>query len=131
MAKQKVEIHRGIQEQEDWESTFIKQIEEAKKAHRIQVRDKREDILRAHNMLPEQYGYNSPHIQGVESSRAAKKSEPVKRRNTKKTTVKEIAAMQKEVSNLVEIDDIDSVDSILDRASEKIKTSDIDIYSLM
>ena len=96
-AEIKTEVHRGRQEQEEWEASFIKQIEVKNKEKRIERRDKMDEILAQHGMRPEDYGLNSPVIKGVESSRAKKQ----------KT---DIGQVQKNLSNAVLVDDTDDFD---------------------
>lgn len=88
-AETKPVIHRGKQEQEDFEATFIKDIIDKNKAFRVEDRDEIESLLERHKMRAEDYGLNSPAIKGVETSKASKKE---------KTG---IGNYQKEVSNTV------------------------------
>lgn len=87
-ASRKTEIHRGRQEQEDWEQSFIKRVELKVKENRIARRDQMDAILRENKMHPEDYGHNSPALLGIESSRKAKKQT-------------EFGKYQKELSNSV------------------------------
>lgn len=95
MAEIKTEVHRGRQEQEEWEASFIKQIELKNKEKRIERRDKMDEILAHYKMRPEDYGLNSPAIKGVESSRKQKT---------------DIGQVQKKLSNAVLVDDTDDFD---------------------
>jgi hypothetical protein len=95
-AETKINIHRGKQEQEDWEAAYIKYIEEENKRLRIQNRDNMNAILEMNNLLPEQHGLISPRIKGIETS---------KRKKAKKTM--DVAQVQKEVSNSVALDEND------------------------
>lgn len=96
-AELKVEIHRGRQEQEEWEASFIKQVENKNKQVRIESRDKMNEILAEHNRRPEDYGLNSPKLKGIESSKGRKQ----------KT---DIGQIQKKESNAVLVSDTDDYD---------------------
>lgn len=74
-AETKVVTHRGKQEQEDWEAEYYKGIELENKRLRIETRDKMDEILEAHNMLPEQNGLNSPLVKGIEKKKDRKEGE--------------------------------------------------------
>jgi len=74
-AETKIGIHRNIQEQEDWEAEYIKNLEIANKTARIATRDKTDAILEEHGLLPEQNGLFSPTIKGVEKKTRAKAGE--------------------------------------------------------
>ncbi len=87
----KIEPHRGIQEQEEWESSFFKYIEAENKRVRIESRDKVDAILETYNLLPEQHGLNSPTLKGIENRRKRKKTD--------------IAKVQKAMSNATALDD--------------------------
>ena len=95
-AETKVEIHRGKQEQEPWEASFIQQMDAQNKNRRIAVRDKMDAILEQHGMLPEQYGLNSPALKGIESQ-----SKKNKENKANKGKGAEIGAYQKKISNMV------------------------------
>lgn len=116
----KLNIHRNKQEQEDWEASYIRAVEDKKKALRIRKRDEMDEILRAHNLLPEQHGLNSPALKGIETSRPAQKTEVVKERKRRKQRTKGIAEVQKEISNAVAIGCTDDeIDSILDGYNDR------------
>lgn len=126
----KVDIHRGKQEQEDWEAGYIRSIEDKKKELRIRKRDEMEEILEKHNLLPEQHGLNSPALKGIETSRPAQKAEAVKTRKRKKQRTKGIAEIQKEISNVVAIGGgDDAIDEILDKLNERYPLEDKKIYT--
>lgn len=129
----KVDIHRGKQEQEDWEADYIRSIEDKKKEFRIRKRDEMDEILRTHNLLPEQHGLNSPALKGIETSRPAQKTEAVKTRKRKKQRTKGIAEIQKEVSNVVAIGGGDEeIDAILDKYNKRYPLEgDKNIYKIM
>jgi len=131
MAKEKLEIHRGIQEQEDWESTYIKQIEAKKKETRIANRDKMDDMLKDNNLLPEQNGLNSPRIKGLETSIAARKTKPMVVRKAKKERTKSIAEIQKDISNAVALGDFAKVDELMDAVNQKHPVESTNIYDRM
>lgn len=126
----KVDIHRGKQEQEEWEASYIRSIEDKKKALRLRKRDEIEEILEKHNLLPEQHGLNSPALKGIETSRPAKKTEVIKTRERRKQRTKGIAEIQKEISNVVAIGGgDDEIDEILDKLNERYPLEDKKIYS--
>lgn len=102
-AETKVEIHRGKQEQEDWEAEYIKQVELLNKQQRMERRDKMDAILEKHGMLPEQYGLNSPALKGIESQS--------KKNKKNKAEGIGIGAYQKKVSNQVPVLDDGSEDN--------------------
>lgn len=94
-AEIKIEVHRGQQEQEDWEAQFIKQVEIENKALRIERRNIMDDIQELHKVRPEDYGLNSPVLKGIESSRASKRQKT------------DIGQYQKKLSNAVLVNDLD------------------------
>lgn len=96
-AETKVVSHRNIQEQEAWEADWYAKVEAAKKELRVSTRDYMNGILESHGMLPEQYGYNSPAIKGIESQ------SKINKKNKSKGI--DIGAYQKQVSNKVAIMD--------------------------
>ena len=112
-------IHRGIQEQEEWEAEYIRGVEDTKKSVRVEIRDEMDEILKEHNLLPEQHGLNSPLLKGIESSRKAQKTDVVKTRKAKKQRTKGIAEVQKDLSNMVALDDMEAVDAMLDKVNDK------------
>lgn len=71
LADSKTVIHRATQEQEDWEAKFIKNVELANKAKRVERSARMDDILQMHGALPEQQGYTSTDING-RAKRSAK-----------------------------------------------------------
>lgn len=103
----KVEIHRGKQEQEEWEAGFIKKINDANKELRKDAVESMDEILEQHGMSAEDYGLNSPKIKGVNSKRK-------KQTKKRKVSNEDFGKFQKEESNTVNIDE-----------------DDIDIYSMM
>lgn len=132
----KTEVHRGKQEQEEWESSYIMQIENKKKEVRIAKRDAMDDILKKHNLLPEQHGFNSPALKGIETSKPAKQRTEVITRIKQKQRTKGIAEVQKEISNAVTIGNDDEVDRILDGISNKFplenkKKKEKNIYEII
>ena len=74
VAATKVAIHRGKQEQEDWEAQYIKDIEIANKQARINRYEKMEQLQREHGVHAEDYGMRSPAIAGIQTSKAAKRA---------------------------------------------------------
>lgn len=133
-AEIKFGVHRGKQEQEDWEAAYFKKVESKKKALRVRKRDEIEEILRQHNLLPEQHGLNSPALKGIETSRSAKKTEVVKERKKRKQRTKGIAEVQKEISNVVMAGGgDDEVDAILDGYNKRypLEGKKKNIYNIM
>lgn len=115
----KTAVHRGKQEQEDWEASYITAIEKEKKDVRLSKRDEMDEILRDHNLLPEQHGLNSPGLKGIETSRSAKQTGDVKTQKARKQRTKGIASVQKDISNAVEIGDDAELDRILDGVNDR------------
>lgn len=97
-AETKIEIHRGRQEQEEWEAAFIKKVLDKNNEIRIQERDKMDSILAEYGRTAEDYGLRSPLIPGVETS---------KKKQTKKEKTS-IGHYQKEVSNAVLTEDTET-----------------------
>jgi hypothetical protein len=91
-AETKVEIHRGQQEQEDWEAQYYRDQIEATKKLRISTEAKVESNLEKHKMTAESYGFKNPKLKGVNSKR-------VKKEKT------DIANYQKKVSEAVFTED--------------------------
>lgn len=71
-AETKVTIHRGKQEQDDWEAQFIKTVDLQTKAKRVERVQKTEDLLSQYRASAKDYGHNLPAIKGVQTSKAAK-----------------------------------------------------------
>lgn len=72
-AQTKIEIHRGKQEQEDWEASYIDKIKKINEQERLNSFNKMNEILEQHNALPEQQGFNSPGLLGINNK---KKKQP-------------------------------------------------------
>ncbi|MCV9928138.1 hypothetical protein OIU83_10765 [Flavobacterium sp. LS1R49] len=98
-AETKIEIHRGQQEQEDWEAQYYRDQIEATKQTRIDIRNKTEENLQKHNMNAESYGYTSPNLKGINSNRKIKKDQSKKSELAKQKT--DIAQYQKKISEAV------------------------------
>lgn len=94
-AETKVEIHRSAQEKEDWEAKLITDIDAENKRLRLEARDLVDANLEKHKIRPEDYGLKSPHILGIESSRAAKK-----KKHTPEP-IDSIGQFEKKVSNMI------------------------------
>ena len=73
VAKTKTVIHRGKQEQEEWEAAYIKKIELANKAKRIERVEAMEEIKRQFGTSNDDYGMNTPSVLGVTSKKKTKK----------------------------------------------------------
>jgi hypothetical protein len=70
----KVAIHRGKQEQEAWEAQYIKDIELANKAKRLERMSQMTAIQKQFATSSADYDMNTPLVAGIETSKAAKKS---------------------------------------------------------
>ena len=90
----KIEIHRGKQEQEDWESHYIKAVADKNNEVRQKINDAMDDILEEHGALPEQHGFKSPALLGTKSKR--------------KKTQNSIGKVMKKETNLVDIEEEDT-----------------------
>jgi len=75
-AEQKVEVHRGKQEQEDWEASWMKQVDAAFERKRIAIHNEIKAIQEKHHQLPEQHGLNTPAIKGISKKKQKAKSQP-------------------------------------------------------
>lgn len=93
--EQKIEVHRGKQEAEEGEASFLALVNEANKVARIQRRDNTNEVLESFNLLPEQHGLVSPPLKGIES---AKKAAGNRR---KKVAQVDVAELDKALSNEV------------------------------
>ncbi len=87
-AETKKEIHRGIQEQEEWEASYIHNVINANDAKRIERRDEMEELLAEHGMTAEQQGLRIPTIKGLE-----------RRKKGRKAKTETFGSYQKKVSN--------------------------------
>lgn len=90
MAETKIEIHRNAQEQEEWEASFMRKVQDKVAKKRIELRDKGLENLKKHGMSAEDYGLNEPRINGLEKKKKEKTS---------------IGQVQKKLSNAVLVDD--------------------------
>lgn len=75
VAKTKTVIHRGKQEQEEWEAAYIKKIELANKAKRIERVEAMEELRKQYGTSNEDYGMETPAVLGVNSGRKKAKKE--------------------------------------------------------
>lgn len=89
-ATTKVEIHRGKQEQEDWEASYIDEVKQRNEQERLKSFNKMNQILEDHNALPEQHGFNSPGLLGI---------------NNKKKKPNNIGEVMKRESNVVYLEE--------------------------
>ena len=88
-------IHRGKQEQEDWEAQYIKDIELANKKARLDRYEKMTALQKEAGTSLEDYGFKTPALLGIQTSKAAKRA-------AKKTMAPPgIGAAQKATSNAV------------------------------
>lgn len=96
-ATTKITIHRGKQEQEDFEAALIRQVTDENKRIRIESKEKMEEILREQGQDAESYGLNVPPVKGIESTRK-------KKRRSSRKIVLPVEDPDKEISNIVPID---------------------------
>ena len=108
IAKTKTVIHRGKQEQEEWEAAFIKKVELANKAKRVERKEKMEALQKQFGTSNEDYGMNSPALAGIETTRSAKK----KTSKAKELVPVTIGMVSKAESNAVEDEDFDPLSVI-------------------
>ena len=94
-ADQKVEIHRGIQEQEDWEASWIKRVDAELDKMRIELHEEIKEIQAKHNQLPEQHGMVSPALKGINS----------KKKQKAKQQADNFGRLQKAMSNAVLVEE--------------------------
>ncbi|MAX78917.1 MAG: kinase [Crocinitomicaceae bacterium] len=104
-AHAKVEIHRGIQEQEDWEREFYEEVRRDIQKIRLEKRNEMDQMLREENRHAEGYGLNTPRIKGLEKNK----------RNKKKNKQEDFRKVE---SNIVV-------------TPGKDKEDDMDVYSMM
>ncbi len=71
-ADQKVEVHRGIQEQEEWEASWMKKVDAELEAMRIELYNQLREIQEKYNQLPEQHGLVTPTPKGIKSLKKVK-----------------------------------------------------------
>jgi hypothetical protein len=102
-AETKVVINRGKQEQEDWESSFITQINEKNKQVRVDRYNAMETILEDFGVSAEQQGFKNPKISGIKST------------YQKRGSQSNIGKNLKEESNLVAIELDQTEDSIYNK----------------
>ena len=95
-ASTKITVHRGKQEQEDFEASLIRQVTDENKRIRIAEKEKMEEILREQGRDAESYGLNVPPLKGIESGRK-------KKRRSAKKPVLPVEDPDKEISNIVPI----------------------------
>ncbi len=95
-AQKYLNIHRGIQEQDEFDSKFIKHVDAANKSLRVDMQEKTEQLLEEHGMHPAQHGLNMPKIKGI--------SNKDKKKKTKVKT--DIGDYTKAVSNMVYTEDM-------------------------
>lgn len=91
-AETKVAINRGKQEQEDWEASYIAQINEKNKQLRVEHYNAMEEILEEHGAAAHQQGFKNPKISGIKSTYQKKTNQPA------------IGKTMKDESNLVAIE---------------------------
>lgn len=103
-AETKVEVSRGRQEVDEFQDKFIKDIIEANKNLRVDMRNETDSILERFGATAEQKGLNSPNIKGIESSRRQKAA-----KNGTKVKNIEIGQYQKQLSNAVAGEDDEDI----------------------
>lgn len=72
-AQKYLNIHRNIQEQDEFDGKFIKHTEIANKELRVDLQEQAERILEDHGMHPAQHGLNMPKIKGISAKSKNKK----------------------------------------------------------
>lgn len=97
IATTKIAIHRGKQEQEDWEAQYIKDIELKNKAARIDRYEKMTAMQKEEGTSLDDYGFRTPALLGIQTSSAAKRA-------IKKNSSVGIGNTQKVTSNTVIFD---------------------------
>lgn len=100
-AETKVTVHRGIQEQEEYENQWMAKIAKKSEERAIMTRDKMESILYDHGATIEQQGLNRPRLLGTESPKK-NKTERVRTPRASKVP-DEMGQYLKEMSNRVAI----------------------------
>jgi hypothetical protein len=99
---EKVEVHRGKQEADEWEASFLAQVNEANKTARLETRDKTEKVLEEFGVSAEQNGLITPPIKGLETLKSKKGQ------SSRKVKAGEIGKVEKDLSNVVpDVDDED------------------------
>ena len=93
-AETKIAVARNQQEQDAYDAQFLAQVNNANKAKRVEKRDAMDQLLEEHGMLPEQNGYASPHLKGIENKKKQEGKKPAKSRP------QSIGEYQKELSNM-------------------------------
>jgi hypothetical protein len=96
-AEQKVAVHRGKQEQEDWEALFLTQVEAANRELREETFEVVQEYQRKHNMHAEQNGLNMPGLKGNGKNKKGKK---------KASTADNFGKIQKAISNATATEDV-------------------------
>jgi hypothetical protein len=71
-ARTKIEVARGKQEQEAFETDYIAKVKKMNDEARVERMDKMEQILAAHNATAEDYGLNTPRILGIKNKKKQK-----------------------------------------------------------
>lgn len=94
LAQKYLFVHRAIQDQDEFDTKFIRHVEHKNKELRIDMQERTEAILEQHGMHPAQHGLNMPKIKGVSAK-------------AKKAKVKtDIGDYTKAVSNMVYTEDM-------------------------
>jgi len=96
-ASTKVAIHRGKQEQEEWEAKYIKDIELANKKARLERYTKMTAMQKAAGTSLDDYNFKNPPLLGMQTSKAAKRAA----RREKVLVPAGVGSVQKAVSNMV------------------------------
>ena len=101
-------VHRALQDQESRDLHIIRQTEHANKQERIEDEKQRNAILEKHGLHPNQHGLNVPPLKGI----------------TTKKKKKDIGEIQKELSNITEIEEKTKADQKAARLKQKQKEAD-------
>lgn len=97
--QEKIVVHRGKQEAEDGEAEFLAAVDKANKVARIDTRDKMDRLLEQEGLLPEQHGFVSPALKGIESSSKSKEVKARRKVDRIGVTPGEIGEYEKAISN--------------------------------
>lgn len=101
-ATTKLEVSRGMQEQDAFEASHIRKVISEVKRVRTDKRDQMEEILKEFGMTAEQQGLNRPNLKGIERSKVGRK----KKDNS------DIAQYQKSLSNQDWDDDLEIMQEV-------------------
>ncbi|MDL2254992.1 kinase [Parabacteroides sp. OttesenSCG-928-K15] len=96
-------VHRAMQDQTPYDLHIIRQTEHRNKEERIEEEKNRNAILEKHGLHPNQHGLNVPPLKGI----------------TTKKKKKDIGELQKEISNITELEQQTRIEQRAARKAEK------------